>query len=69
MCAASSIRAMPETEIPPVLRGDIYSSFGIEKIKKHPKKEKNYKKFLKISSKMRKISFIVRFMTQCVWYN
>ena len=24
MCAASIIRALPETEIPPVLRGDIY---------------------------------------------
>jgi hypothetical protein len=24
LCVASNIRAMPETEIPPVLRGDIY---------------------------------------------
>ena len=27
LCAASIIRAMPETEIPPAMRGDLYSSF------------------------------------------
>ena len=26
LCAASSIRAMPETEIPPAMRGDVYLS-------------------------------------------
>ena len=25
LCAASIIRAMPETEIPPAMRGDVYS--------------------------------------------
>ena len=25
LCAASIIRAMPETEIPPAMRGDLYS--------------------------------------------
>ena len=29
LCAASSIRAMPENEIPPVIRGDFYSFYGI----------------------------------------
>ena len=28
MCVASSIRAMPENEIPPVIRGDIYLRVG-----------------------------------------
>lgn len=28
LCAASIIRAMPETEIPPAMRGDLYYSFS-----------------------------------------
>ena len=31
LCVASSIRAMPETEIPPVLRGDIYLASATKK--------------------------------------
>ena len=29
LCAASIIRAMPETEIPPAMRGDLYCSYSI----------------------------------------
>ncbi len=38
LCAASNIRAMPETEIPPVLRGDIYfvtSSSAVKRFISH----------------------------------
>ena len=32
LCAASIIRAMPETEIPPAMRGDLYFSVQIDNI-------------------------------------
>ena len=32
LCAASIIRAMPETEIPPAMRGDLYFGNFFEKI-------------------------------------
>lgn len=36
LCAASIIRAMPETEIPPAMRGDLYSLFERGFCCKHP---------------------------------
>ena len=36
LCAASIIRAMPETEIPPAMRGDLY--YSIEEKCVYPKK-------------------------------
>ena len=33
LCAASNIRAMPETEIPPAMRGDFY--FAYIKVQQH----------------------------------
>ena len=35
LCAASIIRAMPETEIPPAMRGDLYSYSGIMSFEKN----------------------------------
>ena len=49
LCAAGNIRAMPETEIPPAMRGDYYS----------PQTAKTYLKCLHISSAFFKSNFCI----------